>query len=313
MNINIQRKWLAVGLSLAAGIGMVAGASTSGENNQPSGFFEKMKHWQEEMSRTFREAQKKQEADPSKAPGAGATASVDLREQSDSYVVRLNLPGRTLANVAVALDGDKLLIDAPAEGRAGKYQQVLTLADATGAKPEIERQPENHLMVVKVPKSTPRPEASAAPLERRVPFLPLLDHERDFLGRMDRMQREMDRIFADEFKEFSLMPSHRDFFDRSRFGSSVDMKDQGDSYLVNAWLPGRDTNNVSVTTDGTTLRIEAKSEGKEEKNAEGLVSRRSRYSQVLTLPGPVSPDQMKVERKEGMLVITLPKAPTPSK
>jgi HSP20 family protein len=307
--MNIERKWLAIGLSIAAGTVVVAGA-VAGEKDKHPGFFEKMKQWQEEMSKTFRDAQKKAgESDPKGAP-AGRSASVDLREQNDSYVLRLNLPGRTLEKVNIQLNGSVLHIDAPAEDKAGRYEQSITLLDAAGSTPEIERKAGDNLIVVKVPKAPASGSQDSPKAESRVPFLPLLDDEKDILGRMDRMQREMDRIFEEQFKEFRLTPAHRGFFDLPRFGSSVDIKEEGDNYVVRAYLPGRDTNNVNVTAEERTVKIEAKAEKTDNKDGGGaVVSRNSHYAQLLTLPGPVIPDKMQVDRKEGMLIVRLPKAP----
>jgi HSP20 family protein len=306
--MKIQRKWLAVGLSLAAGIGLVAGASASGEKDNSTGFFGKMKQWQEEMSKAFREAQKKSGDGDSKDGRSGNSASVDLREQSDGYVIRLNLPGRTLDNVKIELANNVLHIDAPAENHAGRYEQSVTLADADGSKLNVDRKAGENLIVVKVPKIT-APADSSSSAESRVPFLPLLDFEKDMLGRMERMQRDMDRIFEDQVKEFRLNPAHKNFFDLPRFGSSVDVKEEGENYVVHAYLPGRDANNVNVTVEDRSLRIEAKAEKDDAKDGKGTVlMRRSHYAQLLTLPGPVQADKMKVDRKEGVLVITLPKA-----
>ncbi|HWB03770.1 MAG TPA: Hsp20 family protein [Verrucomicrobiales bacterium] len=295
--MNTNRKKLAIGLSLVAGIAIVTGAM-AGEKDQPAGFLDKMKQWQAEMSETFRKA-----LGNSKEASSPASASVDLREQSDSYVIRLSLPGRAIEKVDVDLDGNQLRIDAPSGENAARYRQSITLPGAADGIPEIERKPKEGVIVVKVPKSSAKGDAR----ERRTPFLPLLDHERDVLERIEQMQREMDRIFDRGFHEFRLMPGHRDFFDKSAFGSSVEVKEEGDNYVVRAYLPGRDSNDVNVTAEGETLRIEAKSE-KSDRSAPGNVSSKSHYSQFLTLPGPVDSMKMRVDRKEGMLVITLPKS-----
>jgi HSP20 family molecular chaperone IbpA len=60
-----------------------------------------------------------------------------------------------------------------------------------------------------------------------------------------------------------------------------------------------------------TLTIEAKEQEttkKEDKGSPLHSSRQAAYSQILTLPGPVQSDKMNVEKKENMLVVTLPKA-----
>jgi HSP20 family protein len=297
--MKTQRKWLAIGLPLAAGIALVAGA-VAGEKDQSSGFFDKMKQWQAEMSETFRKAFD----GAAKGTSPAASASVDLREQSDSYLVRLSLPGRAIDKVDVELDGNLLRIDAPAEGQASRYRQSITLPGAADGTPEIERKPGEGVIVVKVAKTTAKGDAPGLSKELRTPFLPLLDQERDMLERIDRMQREMDSIFKRGFEEFRLMPAHRGFFNKSGFGSSVDVKEEGDNYVVRAYLPGRDSNDVNVTAEEKTVKIEAKAE-KSDKEGSAV---RSHYSQFLTLPGPVDATKMRVDRKEGMVVITLPKA-----
>jgi HSP20 family molecular chaperone IbpA len=296
--MKTQNKWLATGLSLTAGIAIVAGA-VAAEKDQPSGFFDKMKQWQAEMSETFRKALE----GSNKGERPAASASVDLREQNDSYVIRLSLPGRAIDKVNVGLEGDVLRIEAPAEGQAAKYRQSITLTGTDGMLPEIERKSKEGVIVVKVPKN-PAPARSD---EVRTPFLPLLDHERDILDRIDSMQREMDRVFQRGFEEFRLLPAHRDIFDRRAFGSSVEINEEGENYVVRAYLPGRDSNNVNVTADERTLKIEAKTEKSDSKD-DSVRSTKTHYSQLLTLPGPVKTDGMKVDRKEGMLVVTLPKA-----
>jgi HSP20 family molecular chaperone IbpA len=67
--------------------------------------------------------------------------------------------------------------------------------------------------------------------------------------------------------------------------------------------------NVNVTIEGQTLKIEAKAEetGKD-KEKDAVLTHKANYSQLITLPGPVQEDKMKVDRKEAMLVVRLPKA-----
>ncbi|MEO7098952.1 MAG: Hsp20/alpha crystallin family protein [Luteolibacter sp.] len=38
------------------------------------------------------------------------------------------------------------------------------------------------------------------------------------------------------------------------------------------------------------------------------MTHKAEYMQILSLPGPVQVDKMKVDRKEGVLTVTLPKA-----
>ncbi len=121
----------------------------------------------------------------------------------------------------------------------------------------------------------------------------------------------MDRVFEDAFREFRGESEHKGFFDEPRFGSSLDLKEEGDNYVVRAYLPDRDMQEINVTVEGRTLKIEAKEqETRKKDNEAGALhsTRKAAYSQLLTLPGPVQSDKMKVDKKEGMLVVTLPKA-----
>jgi HSP20 family molecular chaperone IbpA len=233
------------------------------------------------------------------------TASLDLREQKDSYTLRLHLPDRDIDKVEVALHGDTLHITAPAGENSARYEQSIALANAApNAVPAIERKPKDHLLVVTVAKGSDR--WSSAP---DLSLTPWTSWERDIFARMEQMRREMDRAFEDSFAGVPYAyPSDR-VFDVRRFGSTLDLKTEGDNYVVRAYLPERDMKNVNVTVEDQTLKIEARSEDITRKEGEGTtMSHQAQFSQLLALPGPVEANKMQVDKKEGMLVVTLPKA-----
>ena len=310
---NWRAGLLAAGLALGASVMLTCPplAVAAGEAKKDNkGFMEKMDQWQDKMSEKFRDTWKNLRGE-SKGKSV-ATASVDLREDKDSYTVRLNLPDRDLDKVEIKLEGDTLRIVAPAGDKAGRYEQTVALAGvASAAQPKIERKPKDSMIVVTVPKSAT---AAASRPSLTLPdpaLLPLSEWDRDIFARMESMRREMDRAFDEAFSEFRTAPEHKGFFDEPRFGSSLDLKEEGDNYVVRAYLPDRDMQNISVTAEDRTLKIEAKEEEatKKEGQAGALHStRKAAYSQFVTLPGPVQSDKMKVEKKAGMLVVTLPKA-----
>lgn len=288
---------------------LATGAPAANEaNKNDSGFIRSAEKWQSKMSDIFRDTWQSLRGG---APAA-ATASVDLREQDQAYVVRLNLPKRDLAQVEVTLDGGVLRIMAPGVGNVSRYEQALTLPGAgTAAEMKIERKPADNLIVVTVPKQSVAAELSKPANPGIFLPAPLADWDRDLLRRMDLMNREMDRVFKEAFDEFRDVPAHQGYFDLPSFGSSVAIKEEGPNYIVSAYLPARDMSHVDVSVEGSVLRIEAKAEdaGSAPGPAEQPARRRySHYLQTLTLPGPVQVDKMKVERKEGMLTITLPKS-----
>ena len=305
--IKLSNRMLAIGASIA----MVSTAAAAAEDTQRnSGFVENIKNFQEKISETFRDSWRAlwQDKDAKKiSESTLSMASLDLREQQDSYTLRLNLPNRDMNKVEINLSGDTLHIVAPAEGTAGRYEQDIQLSGvAANAAPQIERKAEDNLIIVTVPKS--RDLAATTPTP--TPSTDLWDTwDRDVLARMDRMRREMDRIFNEAFSEFRSQPEFREFFDQARFGSSFDLQEEKDRYVVRAYLPERDMNNVNATVEGQLLKLDAKAENTRNEEKDGVfLSSKSEYSQVLTLPGPVQADKMTVERKENMLVVTLPKA-----
>ena len=305
---------LAAGLALGACLMMTLppSAAAAEERKQDSkGFLDKMEKWQDKMSEKFRDTWKSLRG--ASKEKSMATASVDLREDKDSYTVRLNLPDRDLEKVEIKLEGDTLRIIAPAGEKAGRYEQTIALAGvAAHAQPKVERKQKDNMIIVTVPKGLSIVGA-VPPLILPDPsvFPPLSAWEADVFMRMKEMRRDMDRAFDDAFREFQGLPEHKGFFDEPRFGSSLDLKEEGDHYVVRAWLPDRDMQEINVTVQDRTLRIEAKEQEtkKKEGDAGALHSmRKAAYSQLLTLPGPVQSDKMKVEKKEGMLIVTLPKA-----
>jgi len=297
------------GIALSGGILAMAATTPAvlADESGKEGFLEKVERWQDKMSDRFRDTWKGLRDKSGKV--SVISASVDLREQDRSYMIRLNLPDRELEKVEVKLEGDTLRIVAPAAGKAGQYEQTVVLPGvAAGAEPRVERKEEDDMIVVTVPKSSgiadlaPSPDRADSLLSRPSGW------ESDVLRSMDEMTREMDRIFDDAFREFSLYPEHKGYFDSPRFGSFVDLKDEGSDYVVTAYLPDREVKDVKVAVEGRILKIEARAETAGDGDAKPSVIRKGHYSQLLTLPGPVDADKMKVDRKEEVLTVTLPKA-----
>lgn len=299
---------LALGASFMLALPSMAAAEEAKKDDK--GFLEKMDQWQDKMSEKFRDTWKGLRGDSKEK--SVSTASADLREDKDRYTLRLNLPDRDLENVQVKLEGDTLHIVAPAEDKAGRYEQSVALSGVVaGTEPRIERKPKDSMIVVTVPKGAA---ASGNKPSLSMPdpaLLPLTTWDRDILERMEKMRRDMDRVFDDAFREFCGTPDYKGFFDEPRFGSSLDLKEEGDNYVVRAYLPDRDMLSINVTVEAGTLKIEAKDQETMKKDDGGSAlpsTRKAAYSQLITLPGPVQSDKMKVDKKVGMLVVTLPKA-----
>ena len=109
--------------------------------------------------------------------------------------------------------------------------------------------------------------------------------------RMRDLQSDMDKIFAQTFHDFGSS------FGQSGFASSVDLREQNDKYVARIYLPNGDTSKVNATIKDGNLDI----------NMNGGAARNENFEQVITLPQPVRADQMHIDRKPNMVVITVPK------
>jgi HSP20 family molecular chaperone IbpA len=304
------RKLVAVGAStLIFTIGAVSAQDKQGED---ATFTEKMKEWQEKMSDAVRDSwQRLGQGSGAKNPdGSSVTAaSVDFREQEDSYRLRLHFPERDLDKVQIDLSGETLRIVAPPEAKASRFEQIIHLENlAAGVTPQIERKPEDNLIFVTIPKSSGETATTTPP--GSPPANRWDDWEDDVREQMSRLREEMDRIFGQAFSDLRHRPGFKEFLDEAQSGSWFNLQEEADKYVVRAYLPDRDINNVNVSVEGDVLKLEAQGEDTQQEQSDGsIISRKAQYSQVLSLPGPVQADKMTMERKENMLVVTLPKAP----
>ncbi len=114
---------------------------------------------------------------------------------------------------------------------------------------------------------------------------------------MRQLDDQLDSVFADTFRDFG------DPFRDSAFASSIDLREQKDKYVVRVYVPDSDTSKVSAKVEGNTLHVTATGE-QNQKDA----SQSERYEQMISLPGPVATGKMQIERKQNLVVVTLPKA-----
>ncbi len=92
----------------------------------------------------------------------------------------------------------------------------------------------------------------------------------------------------------------------------TDIRDTGDSYVLEAELPGFQKEEIQIDVQGDVLTISAKHQEKseEEKSKEGTYLRRERsycaYQQKLDISG-VDTAQMHAAYENGILTLTMPK------
>lgn len=283
----------------------------------PERMREQSRQMQEKMSQHFHRAWSgMRDAMPGRKGSALADASMDLREQNDSYVMRLHLPERDVKSVeASIIDGKVLRVTAPASGAMGAYEQSVTLEGLVAdAKPEIEKQPDEGLVIIRISKTPskkkPTPETTA-PSTKELPAstdpwdVRMLEH-------MRRMGREMDDMLHEYADETPHHPGGRHWFDNRSFDSAYDLQDEGERYVVRVYMPERSMEEVKVTVREQKLMIDAVAEKCcLKKDGKMMMRHMSQYSQSISLPGPVDADRIETERKQGMLLIRIPKTKAP--
>lgn len=129
---------------------------------------------------------------------------------------------------------------------------------------------------------------------------------------IQRMQRDMDRMFNNTYSRFNASPDFQNNFRGSFITPKMDVQENDLQYTVIVDLPGASKDNISVNLEGQVLTIEGKQNfEKENKDGSGNVifqERRSgSFQRSLTLPGPVKQAGMKTKVDNGVLTIIIQK------
>ena len=124
------------------------------------------------------------------------------------------------------------------------------------------------------------------------------------LGELDRMRREMDRLWDNITRDHYPSTFEYDWV------PSLDLSDRGDSLVAELEVPGMDPKDldISVTGDVLTISGEKKREREEKEQNYHLVERSyGKFSRSVRLPSTVDPDRVEASYKDGILTITLDK------
>jgi len=119
--------------------------------------------------------------------------------------------------------------------------------------------------------------------------------------------RLMNDLFNDLTDGFFVKPLHGDALPRN---IKLDIKENGDAYVVEAELPGVKKEDIHVEIEGGLVTIQA--EIKQEDSAEDeRMLRRERYvgsvARRFELPVEVNVEQANADYSDGVLVLNLPK------
>jgi HSP20 family protein len=130
---------------------------------------------------------------------------------------------------------------------------------------------------------------------------------------IQRMQREMDRMFNDAFNRFNHSPDFQHLYRQQVFSPDIDLNDEGDQYVVLVDLPGAEESDISVNLEDQHLTITGKQDyEKQDMDSYGNRVYRERrsgtFKRSITLPEPVKQSGMQTKLDNGVLTVTIPKA-----
>jgi HSP20 family protein len=121
------------------------------------------------------------------------------------------------------------------------------------------------------------------------------------------LKREMDRLFERFFEApWAELPALGDWT------PALDLTEGKDAITVKAELPGVEPPAIAVTIEGDVLTIKGEKEQKKEQKDERLhrVERSwGAFMRSIRLPAPVDAGKVTATFKNGVVTITLPKAP----
>lgn len=126
---------------------------------------------------------------------------------------------------------------------------------------------------------------------------------------IQRMQKEMDKVFGDSFSRFHMQTPLGSF---SKV-PDVNLKEKSDHYIVTVNAPGADESSLKVKLEDQQLHISIKTQHTEDKIDENTGQYRFRerfwgeFQRILTLPGPANETKMQTDYHKGVLTITIPK------
>jgi HSP20 family protein len=126
---------------------------------------------------------------------------------------------------------------------------------------------------------------------------------RDFMT----LREAMDRLFEDSF--VGRRPGE---WPPAEGTLPLDMYQTEDAAIIKSALPGVKPDEIDVTISGNTLTISGETKEEEEVKDEDYIRRERRYgsfSRSVVLPEGLEPDKAEASFEDGVLTLTIPKAP----
>lgn len=127
---------------------------------------------------------------------------------------------------------------------------------------------------------------------------------RDFMT----LREAMDRLFEDSF----VGPRRREWLRAAEATLAVDMYQTDDAAVIKTSVPGVKPDDMDITISGNTMTITGETKEEEEVKEENYIRRERRFgsfSRLVLLPEGLEPDKAEASFEEGVLTLTIPKAP----
>jgi HSP20 family protein len=126
-------------------------------------------------------------------------------------------------------------------------------------------------------------------------------------GALAHLHSEVDDLFRHLFEDWELP-----VLNRGRW-PALDIAENENEFVVKAEVPGCKADDIDISVHGNALTITGEKKQEEEKKGKGYYHIERSYGSFrrdLNLGADVDTDKIQAACKEGVLTITLPKAPT---
>lgn len=122
------------------------------------------------------------------------------------------------------------------------------------------------------------------------------------------MRNVMDRLFEQPFNRLPFRANE----DLGNTNLSLDVVENGDTYVIKAAVPGVDPKDVEISVDEDILTIRGEFSREEESKDENYIRREIRsgtFQRQLRLPPTVEPEKAQASFENGLLKLSIPKKP----
>jgi len=119
------------------------------------------------------------------------------------------------------------------------------------------------------------------------------------------LRHELCQFMANPFAEF-----HRQAEFSPGWTPALDVMEDNKNLYVVAELPGVKKENIAISLqeDVLSITVERQEKDQKEEQTHRLERFTGRFERSITLPKPVTPDQVNAHYQDGILTVTLPKA-----